>query len=99
MFNNLTKIICTQKRGYKYRYISHSAYRKVFIKNTGKNVFRIVCIIIFNKQKITLTYQQKTLIFQGYLTNFIRLNADCQCSINLLSLANLAFTTIVSNFV
>ena len=67
---------CTQKRSYKYRYISHSAYLKVFARNTAKNVFRIVCIIIFNKQKITLTYQQKTLIYQGYFTNFTLLNAD-----------------------
>ena len=67
---------CTQKRGYKYRYISHSAYLKVFTRNTAKNVFRIVCIIIFNKQKITLTYQQKTLIYQGYFTNFTLPNAD-----------------------
>ena len=64
------------KNGYKSRYINLKAYLKVFARNTAKNVFRIVCIIIFNKQKITLTYQQKTLIYQGYFTNFILLNAD-----------------------
>ena len=54
MFIDLTKIICTQKSGYKSRYLNLKAYRKVFIRNKVKNVFHIVCIIIFNKQKNNL---------------------------------------------
>ncbi len=69
---------CTQKSGYKSRYINLKVYLKVFAWNTVKNMFRIVCIIIFNKQKITLIYLHKMLIYQGYFTNFILLNADCQ---------------------